>query len=134
MAKVLVDSSVWIDLTRGKSSPHVKCLRDLIVDKRVLLGDLVLLEVLQGFRSDREFEQVRDSLLAFESRSLGGSEIALLAADYYRSLRAKGITVRKSIDMLIGAYCIKNNIALLHNDRDFDPLEQHLGLKVYRGL
>ncbi len=133
MAKVLVDSSVWIDLTRGKSSPHVKCLRDLIVDKRVLLGDLVLLEVLQGFRSDREFERVRDSLLAFESRSLGGSETALLAAEHYRSLRAKGITVRKSIDMLIGTYCIKNNIALLHNDRDFDPLEQHLGLKVHRG-
>ena len=134
MAKVLVDSSVWIDLTRAKGSSQVKCLRDLIVDKRVLTGDLILLEVLQGFRSDREFERVKDSLLAFECRSLGGSEIALLAADYYRSLRAKGITVRKSIDMLIGTHCIKNSIALLHDDRDFDPLELHLGLRVYRGL
>ena len=91
------------------------------------------MEVLQGFRTDKQVLIARDRLALIPVAMLGGERMAIAAAENYRFLRAKGITVRKTIDMLIGTYCIANNIALLHSDRDFDPLEKHLGLKVYRG-
>lgn len=133
MSRVFVDSSVWIDLVNDNRTVERDLLFDLIVQKNAMLGDLVLLEVLQGFHADHEFRRVRDSLLGYDIVRLGGRNLALQAAANYRFLRAKGVTVRKTIDMMIGTWCIMNQVPLLHSDRDFDPLEEHLGLQVWRG-
>ncbi len=133
-SRVLVDSSVWIDFLNGNLHRASDLAANLVDGERAMIGDLILLEVLQGFRSDWDFAQTKRRLAVIELRLIGGADIAVSAAEHYRFLRARGITIRKSIDLLIGTYCIANNIALLHHDRDFDPLEQHLGLRVYRGL
>ncbi|MEQ1616609.1 MAG: PIN domain nuclease [Hyphomicrobiaceae bacterium] len=130
---IMVDSGVWIDFFNGAKHSHVELLADLINDDQALIGDLVLTEVLQGYRSDREFELARQWLEVVPLRTISGRELAVAAASNYRFLRAKGITVRKTIDVLIGTWCIVNQTPLLHSDRDFDPLEQHLGLQVWRG-
>ncbi len=132
MPPVLVDSSVWIDHFNGHVTPRTGLLPALVGEGSVVVADFVLLEVLQGFRSDREYEQVRDALLAFPIVELGGATPAVRAAQNFRELRARGITVRKPIDCLIATFCIDNGHLLLHNDRDFDPFEQHLGLQVLR--
>ena len=130
---VFVDSSVWIDHFRDVQGPRPEALRDLLRDDAVLLGDLVLMEVLQGFTADRLFEQAEEELALLPLVQVGGRELAVAAASNYRFLRTKGVTVRKSIDMLIGTWCIVNRTPLLHSDRDFDALEEHLGLPVWRG-
>lgn len=130
---IMVDSGVWIDFFNGTKHSQVEFLADLINDDEALIGDLVLTEVLQGYRSDREFELARHWLEVVPLRTISGRELAVAAASNYRFLRAKGITVRKTIDVLIGTWCIVNQTPLLHSDRDFDPLEQHLGLQVWRG-
>jgi predicted nucleic acid-binding protein len=96
----------------------------------MLVGDLVLCEVLRGIPSSREHAAVREILLGFELVTIGGVDLALEAADAYRTLRQWGVTVRKTIDLLIGTWCIVNNCALLHSDRDFDPMARHLGLRA----
>ncbi len=133
MDRVLVDSSVWITYFRNQKSAQTEFLDELLDEDLIQIGDLILMEVLQGFRTDKQVLIARDRLALIPVAMLGGERMAIAAAENYRFLRAKGITVRKTIDMLIGTYCIANNIALLHSDRDFDPLEKHLGLKVYRG-
>ena len=130
---IFVDSSVWIDHFRDVQGPRTDALRDLLGDDSVLLGDLVLMEVLQGFTMDRLFEAAKIELSLVPLVQLGGRDLAVTAAANYRFLRAKGVTLRKTIDMLIGTWCILNQTPLLHSDRDFDPLEQHLGLQVWRG-
>jgi hypothetical protein len=129
---ILVDSSVWIDSYRGVQDAATIALRREILRSNVLVGDLILLEVLQGFRVDREYQLARSAMLSFDFCELCGQQVALAAAANYRLLRSKGITVRKTIDMVIGSYCIMHGIELLHTDRDFDPLQQHLGLAVYK--
>jgi len=104
----------------------------LLGTEPLLIGDLILVEVLQGFRSDAEFARAARSLAVIEFHELVGREVALSSAYNYRSLRARGVTVRKTIDVIIGTWCIFNNHQILHSDRDFDPLEQHLGLQVVR--
>jgi hypothetical protein len=94
------------------------------------IGDLILTEVLQGITDEREFEQVRRSLTTLTVVELGGKEIAIQAARNFRALRAKGITVRKTIDNIIATRCIHNNYELLYSDRDFDPFVRHLGLRA----
>jgi predicted nucleic acid-binding protein len=130
---VMIDSAVWIDFFNGSPRNHVGLAADLIGNQQALIGDLILIEVLQGFNVDRDFRLARDTLSIIPLRRLGGRGLAVTAAENYRFLRAKGITVRKTIDVLIGTYCILHQIPLLHSDRDFDPLEQHLGLQVWRG-
>jgi predicted nucleic acid-binding protein len=130
---VLIDSSVWIDFFNGVGGAEVTLLEELVRDEQALIGDLILLEVLQGFRSDREFEVARRKLALVPLLILGSGKIAVTAAQNYRALRARGINVRKTIDMVIGTYCIVNGLPLLHADRDFDPMEAHLGLLVDRG-
>lgn len=127
---ILVDSSVWIDFFRGADTPQVDRLDQLLVIEPILVGDLILAEVLQGFRSKREFEQARRTLANFEQINLGGSDVALKAAKHARQLRALGITVRKTIDTIIATKCIDAGFVLLHADRDFVPFAKHLGLKV----
>lgn len=127
---ILVDSSVWIDYFRGSATPQVEKLDSLLGSTRLAIGDLILTEVLQGVRDDREFDQVRKIFDAFTLIDLGGKDIALQAARNSRTLRSMGITVRKTIDTIIAKRCIESGLSLLHADPDFDPFVGHLGLKV----
>ena len=128
----LVDTSVWIDYFNERPTPEANLLDRLLVTERLLIGDLILAEVLQGFRAETDFNRARTLLGAFEFQPLVGRDIAITAAQNYRTLRAKGVTVRKTIDAMIATFCIQHGHALLHSDRDFDPFERHLGLRVVR--
>jgi|LGVF01.1.fsa_nt_gb predicted nucleic acid-binding protein len=127
---ILVDSSVWIDYFNGLSTWQTDLLDDLLSNVPILIGDLILTEVLQGFRSDDDFEAAKTCLSIIPFREIGGYKIAFRSAQNYRLLRKKGITVRKPIDVIIGTFCISEGITLLHNDRDFEPMVSHLSLKV----
>lgn len=126
---ILVDSSVWIDYFRGVSTPESERLDVLLGSEPVAIGDLILAEVLQGFAVEREFNQARRLLSGLHVRTLGGREIAIQAARNSRALRARGVTVRKTIDTVIATHCIEHDVALLYSDRDFDPFVEHLGLR-----
>jgi hypothetical protein len=126
---ILVDSSVWIDYFHGITTPQTNKLEELLGTEPVLTGDIILAEVLQGFVSDRNFNQAKNLLTSLETVELVGKHIAIQAAKNFRKLRLQGITVRKTIDTLIATYCIENKISLLHDDRDFDPFVEHLGLR-----
>ena len=125
---IVVDSSVWIDFLNGRKAPHVERLRAVLGTDEIVVGDLMLCEVLQGLDSEQAARQVEALLRRFEIVSMAGEAIAVAAAGNFRSLRQRGITVRKTIDLLIGTWCIANRIPLLHNDGDFRPMAQHLGL------
>lgn len=126
---ILVDSSVWIDFFNNTETAETQFLSDILGLVPVSIGDLMLAEVLQGFRTDRDF---RTALELFESVTvleLGGREIAIRSARNFRKLRSKGLTVRKTIDCIIATYCIEHKLPLLQADRDFEPFHEHLGLK-----
>jgi predicted nucleic acid-binding protein len=127
---ILVDSSVWIDFFSGRETHQTDALDNLLGQEPVLIGDLILTEVLQGFRRDADYRKARALLDTLELRQLGGKAIAVAAADNYRRLRRRGVTPRKTIDMIIATYCIVNGLQLLHADRDFDGLEKELGLMI----
>jgi len=129
---ILVDSSVWIDHFNGTLNPPVSFLRDGLAsgEYEFVIGDLILLEVLRGFRNDCDYLAARDSLRILRCFILGGEKLAVAAAENYRTLRKRGITIRKPVDVLIATFCIENQIKLLHNDRDFEPFIVHLGLDV----
>jgi predicted nucleic acid-binding protein len=126
---ILVDSSVWVDYFRGSETPATDKLDSLLSAERLIVGDLIVAEVLQGFRDDKAFERAREALRAFGLIQLGGYRVALQAARNHRVLRARGISVRKTIDTIIATKCIQDGFSLLHSDRDFDPFVEHLGLK-----
>ena len=126
---ILVDSGVWIDYFRGTDTPEAVILDALLGSEPLAIGDLILAEVLQGFGSDRDFNQARTLLSAFEIVDIGGQAIAIQAAKNFRALRARGITIRKAIDTLIATRCIESGYLLLHSDRDFDPFVRYLGLR-----
>ena len=127
---ILVDSSVWIEYFRGASIPQVELLDGLFGRRRLAVGDLIVVEVLQGVRNERELNLVRRTLDAFTKIDLAGHGVAVKAALNFRTLRAMGITVRKTIDTVIATRCIEDGLTLLHCDRDFDPFATHLGLRV----
>jgi hypothetical protein len=127
---ILVDSSVWIDYFNGVTSWQTDALDHALCASTIIMGDLILTEVLQGFRLDRDFETAKNLLKDLPFRRMGGYRIALRSAINYRRLRKAGVTVRKTIDVLIATYCIENQLPLLHNDRDFDPLVEHCGLTI----
>lgn len=129
---VIVDSSVWIDYLEATPNPEALWLRRQLPDGTIGLTDLILCEVLQGIKDIAGFERVRLQLTTFRVLTAGGAETAIAATENYRILRAKGITVRKMIDCLIATFCIRHGHLLLHRDRDFDPFEKHLGLRVVR--
>jgi len=129
---ILVDSSVWIDYFRGAATAECDLLDRLLGYERLLIGDLILVEVLQGFRSEIAFRRAQGLLGTLEFLPLAGREIAIAAARNYRTLRSKGMTVRKTIDGLIATFCITNHHTLLHSDRDYDGFERYLGLRVMR--
>lgn len=126
----IVDSSVWIDFFNGKSTPQTNLLVQVIGRQEIGLGDLNLYEVLQGFHSKSDFESAKEALLRFSVFPIGGVEIAVKAADNYRSLRRQGITVRKTVDCLLATFVIENGHSLLHSDRDFDHFADRLGMSV----
>ncbi len=127
---ILVDSSVWIDFFNGVESPQVAILDASLGEVPILVGDLIVTEVLQGFRQARDFNAAKTALEQFEYRDMLGRQIALQSAENYRLLRRHGVTVRKTIDVMIATFCVQNGVALLHADRDFDPMEKILGLSV----
>jgi predicted nucleic acid-binding protein len=129
---LVVDSSVWIDYFNGLTSVQTDYLHDILDKTPILIGDLILAEVLQGFRQDSDFEKARRTLGKFIQVNMVSPSLALQSARNYRLLRQKGITVRKTIDSLIATYCIENDHDLLHNDSDFDGYEKHLDLRVVR--
>jgi len=127
---ILVDSSVWIDYFRGAVTAQTEKLDQLLAEETLAIGDLMLTEVLQGFDNDRAFNQARRLLTTLTVVELGGKGIAIRAAQNFRALRRRGVTVRKTIDTLIATRCIVGGYDLLHNDRDFEPFVKHLGLRV----
>lgn len=127
---ILVDSSVWIDYFRGAATPQTDKLDGLLGSEPIATGDLILAEVLQGFASDRDFNLARKLMTSLVVVDLAGRDIAVLAAKNFRALRARGVTVRKTIDTIIATRCIENRMALLYSDRDFDPFVEHLGLRT----
>ena len=130
---ILVDSSVWIDFFRGDSNVHTQQLAAWLVqpEVEVVVADLVLFEVLRGFRQNSGFQIACDFLLELPSVEIGGIDNALLAAEHYRSLRARGFTIKSPIDVLLASYCITHNHTLLHRDVDFDAIETLRGLKAW---
>lgn len=126
---ILVDSSVWIDYFRGAATVQTEKLDSLLGREPLAIGDLILAEVLQGFVSDRDFNQARKLLDSLEVVELGGKDIAIQAAKNFRTLRALGFTVRKTIDTIIATRCIEGGFTLLHSDHDFEPFVKHLGLR-----
>ena len=126
---IVVDTSVWIDYFRGVVTPQSDKLDTILGVERVITGDLILTEVLQGFVSDRDFNQARKLLASVPLVPLVGEDIAFQAARNFRKLRTLGITIRKTIDTLIATSCIEKELSLLYSDRAFDPFVQHLGLR-----
>jgi len=127
---IFLDSTVLIDYFNGTKNWQAEKLDLLLGKEIVVLGDYVLTEVLQGFKSDKDFQKALTILKAFPSLPICGEEIAIQSAKNYRYLRKKGLTIRKTIDVIIATFCIENSFTLLHNDRDFDPFVEHLNLKT----
>ena len=125
---ILVDSSVWIDFFRGTASAETDRLDDLLGRTPVLIGDIILTEVLQGFTAERDFNKALRMLNSLECIDLAGRDLAIQAARNFRLLRSKGVTIRKTIDTIIATRCIEDDMALLFSDRDFQPFVDHLGL------
>ena len=127
---LLVDSSVWIDFFNGVATPQTDYLRMSLTQREILVGDIILAEVLQGYRHDADFESARQALSRFRQVSMLDPELAVESARHYRALRHRGITVRKTIDCFIATYAIAHHHDLLHSDADFNPFETHRGLQV----
>jgi len=129
---ILVDSSVWIDYFSGRATPQTDWLDDALGDEFIVVGDLILTEVLQGFQRDRDFRTAKDLLLTFPVMEMLGQDLTIESAANVRRLRKKGVTIRKTIDVIIATFCLHHRLSLLHDDRDFEPMERHLKLKTVR--
>lgn len=129
---IVADTSVWIDYVRGIDAPHTNLLDYELDHSRIVTGDLIIAEFLQGFRKEEDYQKAKQIMERLEYHDFVGKDIALRAAQNYRKLRKSGTTVRKTIDVIIATFCIENDFDLLHNDRDFDPMERLLGLRVRR--
>ena len=127
---ILVDSSVWIDYFNGIPTWQTDLLDSYLSNIPVIIGDLILTEVLQGFKSNQDYETAKDLLSALPFRQIGGYNVAIQSAQNYRILRKSGVTVRKTIDIIIGTFCIMEGLPLLHDDRDFDPMVFHFSLST----
>ena len=126
---ILVDSSVWIAYFNGVETPQTDRLDALLGQEPIAVGDLILTEVLQGFREDRDYRTAKSLLSDLTLLELLSVERAIRAADTYRALRKQGITIRKTADVIIASYCIDEKIPLLYEDKDFDPMVAKLGLR-----
>lgn len=127
---LVVDSTVWIDYFNGQVNPQTDYLDANLGAQPILVGDIILGEVLQGFRNDADFDKALQALSRFPQTAMLNPALALQSARNYRTLRKRGLTIRKTIDCFIATFCIQNSHSLLYNDSDFDPFEKHLGLGV----
>jgi predicted nucleic acid-binding protein len=127
---IVVDSSVWIDFFNGKVTPQTSTLLSFLGNEPLLVGDLILCEILQGARTEAQARMLEQELRKFELLPMLNPELAIAAAKNYRLLRSEGITIHKTIDLIIGTFCIAHGHTLLHDDRNFSPMETHLGLKI----
>jgi len=127
---IVVDTTVWIDYFNGQTNPQTDYLDTVLLQQPIIIGDLILGEILQGFQRDEDFEAAREALSKLVQAQMVNTDLAVQSARNYRALRKIGITIRKTIDCFIATFCIENAHMLLHNDHDFDPFESHLGLKV----
>lgn len=126
---ILVDSSVWIDYFIGNDSAEADFLDRTLGNRAVAIGDLILTEVLQGFRHEKDYKVARSHLAELTIFELLGKKMAIKSADNFRKLRKKGITIRKTADVIIASHCIEHNLPLLFSDKDFQPFVEHLGLR-----
>ena len=126
---ILVDTSVWIDYFNGKDNLETDILDKALGNETVAIGDLILIEILQGFRVDKQYNMAKELLEPLQKFEMLSLDIAVKTAENYRKLRKKGITIRKTADVIIATYCIENNIPLLFTDRDFIPFVKYLGLQ-----
>ncbi|MCC5913634.1 MAG: PIN domain nuclease [Balneolaceae bacterium] len=127
---ILVDTSVWIDYFNGVQCWQTDSLDSLLSEELVLVGDIILAEILQGFDKDSDYNRAKKALEPFDCIDLAGKGLAIKTAANFRFLRSKGFTVLKTVDILIGTWCIEAGVELLHNDKDFDRIALHLPLKV----
>jgi predicted nucleic acid-binding protein len=127
---ILADTSVWIDYFNGVQCWQTDSLDTFLSKDLVLIGDIILAELLQGFDKDSDYMKAKEALDPLECIDLGGKKLAIKTASNFRFLRSRGVTIRKTVDMLIGTWCIETEIELLHNDKDFDRIALHLPLKV----
>jgi len=128
----VVDTSVWIDYIHGLETPYTDALDYELQHNQVITGDLLITEFLQGFRTDKDYNAAKEIIESLIYCDMLGKEIAIKSADNYRILRKQGITIRRTADIIIGTFCIEHDLPLLHNDRDFDPIEKYLGLRIYQ--
>jgi predicted nucleic acid-binding protein len=131
---LVVDSSVWIGFFNGRPVPSAEILVHLLEhgEVRIVVPDLVLFEVLRGFRHERDLRSARQLMQGLEVEASLDPELVIVAAEHYRSLRSRGCTIGSAVDVLVASFCIERDYALLHDDRDFDAFEQHRGLRVWR--
>lgn len=127
---ILVDSSVFIDYFNGINNWHTDELNALLGNELVITGDYILAEVLQGFRHDKDYKIAKEIMQSFPCFSICNEELAIKSAKNFRYLRTKGITIRKTVDLIIGTFCIENDLELLHKDKDFELMGQYLNLKI----
>jgi predicted nucleic acid-binding protein len=127
---IVVDSSVWIDYFNGVDSKTTERLDALLGVEPLAVGDLILTEVLQGFRNDAHYKTAKELMTSLAVFELLGQKLAVKSADNYRALRARGITVRRTVDVIIATYCIEHELPLLFEDKDFLPFVRELGLRV----
>ena len=127
---IVVDTSVWIDYFNGVPTPQAEVLDALLGERVLAVGDLILAELLQGFATELDAKRALSLLDPLEFLEMAGRDVAIQSAANHRRLRRRGVTVRKTMDMLIGTYCLMHDHQILHNDRDFDVLAKHFGLKV----
>lgn len=126
---IFVDTSVWIDYFNGKASHEVDMLDDALGTEAVAIGDLIALEILQGFKQDKDYKAAKEMLSSLTIYDLLGEQAAYASAENYRLLRKKGLTIRKTADIIIATFCIDHEIPLLFSDKDFLPFVEHLGLR-----
>ncbi|MEN8251379.1 MAG: PIN domain nuclease [Bacteroidota bacterium] len=126
---ILVDTSVWIDYFNGIESKETNALDSALIDGIVAIGDIISLEILQGFRNDKDYNQARKTLATLDQYELFGNDMVVKCANNFRALRKKGITIRKTNDVIIATFCIDKKIPLLFSDKDFLPFVKHLKLK-----
>ena len=127
---ILVDSSVWIEFFRNQPTAQAEWLDRHLGVEGLVVGDLILAEVLRGFKDERGFNAARRMLGQLEQLTLGGADLSVEAARNFRKLRARGVTIRGTVDVIIATRCNSDGLRLLHSDRDFDAFEAHLGLQV----
>jgi predicted nucleic acid-binding protein len=127
---IVADTSVWIDYVNGIIAPHTNLLDYELQHNRIVTGDLILVEFLQGFKTKKDYRRAKEIMDSLEYFDFVGRDNAIKAAQNFRILREKGVTIKKTIDVLIATFCIENGFELIHNDRDFDPMERCLGLVV----